>query len=121
MSTRLHYLWNGTNDKPNTGFGPNVFTTKAGQAVHANFATDYAITDNLKLGIDGYWLQQTTDTEANGTSVPGRRERVAALGPGALWTINKNNYVFFNSYFEVAAQNRPEGERFTLRYVGHFD
>ena len=53
--------------------------------------------------------------------MPGRRERVAALGQGALWTINKNNYVFFNSYFEFAAQNRPEGERFTLRWVSHSD
>lgn len=121
LSGRFHYLWNATNDRPYTGFGPNVFTTQAGQAVHANFASEYAVTKDLRLGVSGYWLQQITDTLANGVSVPGRRERVFALGPGALLTIDKDNYLFFHAYREFWAQNRPEGTRYIVRYVGHFD
>ncbi|MFE1597734.1 SphA family protein [Methylobacterium sp. ID0610] len=121
VSARLHYLWNATNDRPATGFGPAVLSTRAGQALHANFASEFGVTPSLKLGVNGYWLQQITDTLANGAAVPGRRERVFGLGPGALWSLNKDNFLFFNAYYEFGAQNRPEGQRYTLRWVGHFN
>src|SRR5262249_54045761 len=120
VSVRLHYLWNATNNRPNVSFGPDVTSTRAGQAVHANFASEVDLTDKLKIGVSGYWLQQTTDTLANGVPVPGRRERVAAIGPGALLMINQDNYLFFHAYYEFAAQNRAEGARYLVRYVGHF-
>jgi hypothetical protein len=120
VSVRLHYLWNAANDRPNVSFGPGVTSTQAGQAVHANVASEVTVTDALKVGVNGYWLQQISDTLANGASVPGRRERVYALGPGALWKINKDNYLFLNVYYEFGAENRAEGQRYILRYVGHF-
>ncbi|MGW5960349.1 SphA family protein [Methylorubrum populi] len=121
VSARFHYLWNAGNDRPNVGFGPTVFSTQAGQALHANFASEFSVTKELKLGVNGYWLQQISDTLANGVAVPGRRERVFALGPGALWALNKDNFLFFNAYYEFGAQNRPEGQRYTMRWVGHFN
>ncbi|WP_210162314.1 transporter [Methylobacterium sp. 88A] len=121
VSVRLHYLWNASNDRPNVGFGPAVLSTQAGQALHANFASEVSVTKELKLGVNGYWLQQITDTLANGVAVPGRRERVFALGPGALWALNKENFLFFNAYQEFGAQNRPEGQRYVMRWVGHFN
>jgi hypothetical protein len=121
VSARFHYLWNASNDRPNVGFGPTVVSTQAGQALHANFASEYSVTQTLKLGVNGYWLQQISDTLANGVAVPGRRERVFGLGPGALLAINKDNFLFFNAYYEFGAQNRPEGQRYTVRWVGHFN
>ncbi|WP_132249241.1 SphA family protein [Methylobacterium segetis] len=121
VSARFHYLWNAENDRPNVGFGPATLTTRAGQALHANFASEFSVTKELKLGVNGYWLQQISDTLANGVAVPGRRERVFALGPGALYAINKDNFLFFNAYYEFGAQNRPEGQRYTMRWVGHFN
>ncbi|SFL91443.1 SphA family protein [Methylorubrum salsuginis] len=121
VSARFHYLWNAENDRPNVGFGPTALTTQAGQALHANFASEFSVTKELKLGVNGYWLQQISDTLANGAAVPGRRERVFALGPGALYAINKDNFLFFNAYYEFGAQNRPEGQRYTMRWVGHFN
>jgi hypothetical protein len=119
-SWRIHYLWNATNDDPNRLF-PGADDTQAGQAFHFNFATDYEVMPKtLRLGINGYYLKQITDTQANGDDLPDSREQVFAIGPGALWHITKHSHLFFNAYFETAAENRPEGNRFVLRFVQHF-
>lgn len=81
LSTRLHYLYNFKNNNPNYSFG-NAEDIQAGQALHANFESSYAITPQLRLGINGYWLNQITDTQVDGENVKGRREQVWAIGPG---------------------------------------
>jgi hypothetical protein len=114
-SWRLHYLWNDENDE---AFGGG--SRQAGQAVHANFAAAWALLPNtLRVGLNGYWLRQITASEVNGAKVDGR-ERVLALGPGLLWHISRDSHLFLNAYFESEARLRPEGERFTLRFVHHF-
>jgi anthranilate 1,2-dioxygenase (deaminating, decarboxylating) large subunit len=55
----------------------------------------------------------------NGTDVPGR-ERVWALGPGALFRLSRMDFIFANVYFEQDARDRPEGDRYRLRYVHLF-
>jgi anthranilate 1,2-dioxygenase (deaminating, decarboxylating) large subunit len=119
-STRLHYLWNAKNNDPNRGFG-DAGDTQAGQAVHANFATAFEVwPQRLRLGINGYYLKQLTDTQVDGDDLDDRREQVFGIGPGLLWHITPDAHLFFNSYFETSAENRPEGERFNLRLVYHF-
>jgi hypothetical protein len=118
ISLRAHYLWNAKNDDPFVG--PGVDETQAGQAIHANFAASYeAIARKLRIGVNGYFFEQITDTEADGVDL-GDDERVLAIGPGALWSFSQNSHLFFNAYFETEAKNRPEGERFVLRFVHHF-
>jgi len=115
-SWRLHYLWNDKNEDP--GGGADDF--QAGQAVHANFATAYEVLPKqLRLGINGYWFKQTTDSEVNGDEVDGREE-VFAVGPGLVWHFNQDQHLFLNGYKETSADYRTEGERVTLRYVHHF-
>ncbi len=124
VSTRIHYLWNGKNDDPNPQLANyingNLVSSRAGQAFHMNFATEYAVTKELKLGLNGYYLQQTTDTEVNDIAVAGRKERVVAFGPGLVYSWGPDNNFMFNAYKEFAAENRPEGERFIMRYIHHF-
>lgn len=117
-STRIHYLWNAKNDDPN--LSPGADDTQAGQAVHLNFATAYQLLPMLRIGINGYYLKQITDFEVDGDDVDGQKEQVLAIGPGFLWHISKDAHLFFNAYFETEAENRPEGERFNLRFVYHF-
>ncbi|MEN8283496.1 SphA family protein [Acinetobacter gerneri] len=118
-STRIHYLYNFKNDKPTYSFG-EVSDIKAGQAIHANFATEYAFTPQLRLGINGYWLKQITDTQVDGHDVNGRREQVWAIGPGMMYSFSKEDHIFTNAYFEQDAENRPQGSRIQFRYVHHF-
>jgi len=116
-SWRLHYLWNAKNDDPGAGFD----TTRAGQAVHANFASAYEIVpQRLRAGINGYFLKQTTDFEVNGHNVGASRERVLGIGPGAVYHFSPDDHLFFNAYAETAARNRPEGYRLNLRWTHHF-
>ena len=119
VSWRLHYLWNDKNNEP---FAPDsaVEDTRAGQAVHANFTTAYeVIPKQLRVGVNGYWFKQVSDSEVNGDEVSGKEE-VFAIGPGLVWHLNQDQHLFFNAYQETSAEYRPEGERVTLRYVHHF-
>lgn len=119
-SIRLHYLWNAKNHTPNIAFGPTARSTQAGQAVFADIATNYEITKQFFIGINGYFFNQFTDTRVNNIKVPGRREKVWAIGPGVLYSISKNHFLFFNLYAEQDARNRPQGTNGILRYVIHF-
>ena len=122
ISARLHYLWNDTNSDPNRGYvAAGANETQAGQAVHMNFATAYEVMpQRLRIGLNGYYLRQLTETEMNGQDVSGTREKVFAIGPGAVYHMSKDMHLFCNLYFESMAENRPEGKRLNLRFVYHF-
>ena len=118
VSWRIHYLWTDKNDDPNV---PLVEDTQAGQAVHANFATEHMFIDNkLRAGINGYYFLQLEESEANGRGIKDSEEEVFGIGPGAMWSFSQDNHLFANLYFESGAENRPEGERLNIRYVHHF-
>ena len=118
LSGRFHYLWNAENGD---NADPEIDDTQAGQAVHANFATEYEVVpQHLRAGINGYAFRQITDSKTNGECNGGGKEQVFAIGPGALWSFSPDNHLFANVYFETEAENRPEGERVNVRYVHHF-
>ena len=88
-------------------------------------ATLYADTAYLQRRVasycgTGYAIKQITDTEMNSVDVPGRREQVLGIGPGAVYHHSKDLHFFLNVYFESDAENRPEGKRANLRMVYHF-
>ncbi len=120
-SFRAHYLWNAENKDPWIGAGPGVTDTKAGQAFHINFAAEHEVIEKmLRVGINGYYLKQTTDAQVNGADVSGTREQVLGIGPGAILSFSQKQHVFCNLYWETEAENRAEGFRLNLRYVQKF-
>lgn len=120
FSGRLHWLYNFENDDPNRGYA-GAEDTRAGQAFHANFAAAYEVLPRrLRVGINGYYLNQFTDTEVDGVAVNGTGEKVMAVGPGAVFHISPDMHLFLNLYFETEAENRPQGTKCNIRYVHHF-
>lgn len=120
FSWRLHYLYNGKNTNPSVSYGPGVNSVKPGQAVHGNLAALYRVNRAFAVGLNGYFLNQITDTEINGNKVSGRKEKVWAMGPGAVLSFSQHDHIFANLYFENDAENRSEGDRLNIRWVHHF-
>lgn len=112
-SWRLHYLWVSEHHK--THF-------KAGQAMHANFALEYALRSRFYLGFNGYFLQQLSNNKRFGQEIPRSRERVLGLGGGFLYALKRrlSAVIIANLYCETAVRNRPKGLRFVFRYYRHF-
>jgi hypothetical protein len=74
----------------------------------------------LRLGINGYYLDQITDAQAGGSDLDESQEQVLGIGPGALYSFSQNDHIFLNIYWETVVENRPEGWRSVLRWVHHF-
>lgn len=112
FSARFHYLWNSANNDPFVGFG--IKSTQPGQAFHVNYATSYALFNNVRLGFNGYWLQQLTNHEINGVAVPNSKERTVGLGPG-IQLGSRGIWFRVNSYIETDVRNRSSGIKVTFR------
>src|SRR6266478_4580419 len=112
FSARFHYLWNSVNHDPFVGFG--IRNTQPGQAFHVNYATSYEVRKNVRLGFNGYWLQQLTDHRINNVDVPYSRERTVGLGPG-LQLGGRDIWFRLNGYLETDVRNRPSGVKMTFR------
>jgi hypothetical protein len=112
FSARLHYLWNSPNNDPFKGLG--VQSLQPGQAFHMNYSTSYEVFKSVRLGFNGYWLQQTTDNRINGLDVPHSEERTIGIGPG-LQLGGHDTWFGLNSYIETDVRNRPTGIRVTFR------
>ena len=112
VSARLHYLWNSANNHPFVGFG--IKNTQPGQAFHMNYAASYEVHKNVRLGFNGYWLQQLTDDRINDVTVPYSKERTVGLGPG-LQLGGQGIWFHLNAYMETDVHNRSSGIKVTMR------
>lgn len=118
-SVRLHLLYNSKNSKPSLLTGLDSF--KAGMAVHGNFAVSYdVIPRQFRIGLNGFFFEQLSDTEVNTVKSGMLDERVWAWGPGLLYSFSQDDHIFLNTYFESDAKNRPEGWRLNARWTHHF-
>lgn len=112
LSARLHYLWNLENDDPFVGLGAR--TIQPGQAFHANYAASYELIKGVRLGVNGYVLQQLTEGKVDGQNQADSKERVFGIGPG-IQLSGSGISLYLNSYFEFGAENRPEGTKVVFR------
>jgi hypothetical protein len=69
---------------------------------------------DVRLGFNGYWLQQLTDHQINGSDVRNSRERTVGLGPG-IQLGGGTVWFRLNGYIETDVHNRPGGIAVTFR------
>lgn len=119
VSARIHYLYNFTNDNP-AGTPPSVKNYQAGAAIWVNFTASYKVLPNLNLGLNGYYFKQITDDLENGVTVKGASTVNLSMGPGAMYTLDRNNFLFANLYLPVVAKNTVSGPRAIIRWIHVF-
>lgn len=112
VSARLHYLWNSKNDDPFVGLGAG--SVQPGQAVHANWAASYEVADGVRVGINGYALQQLMADKIDGVRQAGTKERVFGFGPG-IKLGGPGVALYVNGYLETGVENRPSGTKVVFR------
>jgi hypothetical protein len=116
-TARIHYLWNSRNNDPNPAYGAR--SIQPGQAFHFNASVSYLLRPKLRLGLAGYYLKGTSDPKVDSRSIADAREQIGAIGPG-LWASTGPLDVYVHAFFEMGAQNRPQGVRFVIRFVKIF-
>ncbi len=92
----------------------------SGQEFHLDYTLGYK-TGGWSLGVGGYYYKQITNDEVNGEKVgtDGFKGQAFALGPQVKYDY-KNMSFAFKYQHEVAVKNRPEGDKFWLKFVYAF-
>jgi hypothetical protein len=115
-----------------TALSYNVSTTnhdteyKSGQYVTLEYVGTYQFSNNIKAGLQGYYLNQTTgDQDPNSTAlvpiVNGNKARAVSLGPVASYESDDlKTQVDFKYLVETAVRARPQGNLFLLTFSRMF-
>jgi len=134
ISARFNYLYNFTNHRPANPFPvePPLDHVKPGQAYWINYAASFEVVNTLHLGVNGYYFRQITQdryTYADGHADEGPANvvlgdtgeaQMLALGPGLFWDFSKSDKFFFNAYFSLKVDNRPQQSTFNFHYIHDF-
>jgi hypothetical protein len=80
-----------------------------------NYSASYEVVHNVRVGFNGYWLQQLTDDKANDANIPKSLERTVGLGAGIQIFSGRTSWIHLNGYKEVDVRNRAQGFNVTLR------
>lgn len=89
---------------------------KSGQYVQFEYVGTYQFSNNIKAGLQGYYLNQTTDDRdpSGSSAVPilnGNRARVTSLGPVMSYLSDDlKTQVELKYFHEFSAKARPEGD-----------
>ncbi len=93
---------------------------RTGQQFHLDYNVGYAVIDNFRLGVGGYYLIGVQDDRVDGTRVPDSRQQVLAAGPSALYSFNPGLHLVGKVQFETLVENRPRGIFSWLKLIYSF-
>jgi len=129
MSAKLMYDFNTKQSDSPLPTG-HLVDRIPGQEFHFDYGVSYALVDNFRVTLSGYFHQQVTDDDfdLDGFSPAERallsgfeddRSRVFAIGPG-VWYQHKNMFFTVRSQFEAAAENKSEGYSLWFKFIYGF-
>jgi hypothetical protein len=79
---------------------------------HIDWAASQFLSEQLHVGVVGYYFHQLTGDSGSGATLGDFKSQVAGIGPqaGYFFPVGKSKgYVNLKGYWEFAAQNRAEG------------
>ena len=120
ISGRVNYLYNFRTNRagalpPIPGF--RFRNGQAGDALWFNFASSVKITEQLRVGLNGFYLQQLKDNRTNGERVPDSKRRQFYAGPGLSWRLDAKNLLNFNVYLPFDVENSVAGPTYNMMFV----
>jgi len=118
-SLKLMYDFNTKNNSSRLPTGQNV-KYLSGQEFHFDYTLGYK-TGGWNLGVGGYYYKQITNDKVNGVTVApdGFKGQAFAFGPQVKYDY-KNMSFALKYQHEVAVRNKPEGDKFWLKFVYAF-
>ena len=85
---------------------------KNGTSVHLDWAASQFLSEQLHVGVVGYFYNQLSGDSGSGAVLGDFKSRIAGIGPqiGYFFPVGKQKwYVNLKGYHEFNARNRPEG------------
>lgn len=112
VSAKFMYDINTTNDDyvhPGTGATVDM---KAGQEFHVDYAVSYALgKEDFRLGASGYYYQQLTEDELDGSKVDDTKAKVLSIGPTFKWWPGMGKFSLTAKYIkEFGGENIAQGQ-----------
>lgn len=86
------------------------------------FILDYLIgqhVGNWNVGVNGLVYKQITDDEQNGHTVHDNKGQCISIGPAIQYNY-KNMFFNFKAQFDTSVRNRPEGQKYWLKFMYAF-
>ncbi|HEU5360930.1 MAG TPA: transporter [Candidatus Deferrimicrobiaceae bacterium] len=114
-SWRIHYTYSTKNDDPWIGSGESEITP--GQAFHFNYSFEYEFFKGFRGAVAGYYLKQLTEDEGSSGDISNSEEQVFAFGPAIHYFFSDKFSAGLKTQWETSVENRPEGNRTTLRFT----
>jgi hypothetical protein len=101
---------------------------RPGMAFHTNYSLEYNVYKNLTAEVAGYYLKQISQDSYDGNhqyfqdnyGISDTKEQVFAVGPGLGYLANSKLVLEGKVFFEMAARNREQGVRPTVRLAYKF-
>lgn len=93
---------------------------QTGQQFHLDYNAGYAVLDNLRLGVCGYYLTGLQDDKLDGDKIANTKQQVLAVGPSAMYSVNQQLHLVAKVQFETQVENRPQGIFSWLKLIYSF-
>lgn len=111
LSFNLGHIYNTEN---------NDTDYQTGQELHLDYALNQWLSENLAVGVHGFYLEQVSGDSGDGAILGDFKGEAAGVGPALLWshTIGKQNVTFIAKWLhEIHAERRLKGDHVFISFV----